>query len=346
MQAASFNKTVLTWFDSHGRKNLPWQFNRTAYRVWLSEVMLQQTQVSTVIPYFERFTQQFKDVSQLAAAPQDEVLHLWSGLGYYSRARNLHKAAQMVTSEYGGVFPSTVAELEQLPGVGRSTAGAIASIAYGQPAAILDGNVKRVLARVFDIEGWAGTSATSKALWHKAEQLTAPKRCADYSQAMMDLGATLCTRSNPRCDECPFTQHCLAKKFDKIDQLPGKKPRKNNPVKSVQMPILRFKNQIVLYKRPATGIWGGLWSLPELPIDEELAPWLATKQLNPVSVTPLAKFRHTFSHYHLDIQPILIELKNKPSVVMEDQTEVWYKLDQQAKLGLPAPISKLLNRLP
>ncbi|MGB1141418.1 MAG: A/G-specific adenine glycosylase, partial [Halioglobus sp.] len=265
-----FADRVLAWFDTHGRHDLPWQYDTTAYRVWVSEIMLQQTQVKTVIPYFERFMAAFPDVDALAGAPEDEVLHLWTGLGYYARARNLHRAAKQVAFELGGTFPDSIEGLQALPGVGRSTAGAIASIALAQRASILDGNVKRVLARLHRVAGWPGQSAVHNQLWDIAEHYTPTARCADYTQAMMDLGATLCTRSKPACALCPMANDCEANAAGDQTDYPGKKPKKALPVRATHFLVLRNRDgDIWLEKRPAEGIWGGLWCFPEVASLEE-----------------------------------------------------------------------------
>ncbi len=344
-----FANAVLDWFDEHGRKNLPWQKKINPYRVWLSEIMLQQTQVSTVIPYFEAFTEKFPTVEHLAAAPIDEVLHLWSGLGYYARARNLHKAAQTVVNEFNGKFPKTVEQLSELPGVGRSTAGAITSIAWKQPAPILDGNVKRVLARHYAIAGWPGKSDVLKQLWSYAEKHTPNTRTHHYSQAMMDLGATLCTRSKPACPLCPVQKTCVAYKQGNPADYPGKKPKKRLPVKSTQMLLLtNHDGEILLEQRPPQGIWGGLWSLPEIPVDEDAKQWCKQHLgTTPRKAGQWDTLRHTFSHYHLDIQPVLLQLpKNKGLRAMDADRQVWYNLQDPDSRGLPAPVSKLLALLP
>ncbi|MDA0977532.1 MAG: A/G-specific adenine glycosylase, partial [Proteobacteria bacterium] len=296
MPANAFADRLLDWFDSHGRKDLPWQLEISAYRVWVSEIMLQQTQVATVIPYFERFLARFPTVDRLAAANQDEVLHLWTGLGYYARARNLHKAAQQVMTDYNGEFPQTLEELTALPGIGRSTAGAILSICFGVRAPILDGNVKRVLTRVFAIEGWPGQAAVQKQLWAKADELTPSTRVADYTQAIMDLGALICRRSSPDCGACPFESDCLARQEDRIKAFPGSKPRKALPVRSTCMMVIQGKDGVLLEKRPPTGIWGGLWSLPE---SDEPEAFLEQHGLQATEIASLAPFRHSFTHYHL-----------------------------------------------
>tara|TARA_B110000503_G_scaffold104677_1_gene156138 strand:- start:633 stop:1706 length:1074 start_codon:yes stop_codon:yes gene_type:complete len=343
----SFAKRVLKWFDEHGRKNLPWQHDTSPYRVWVSEIMLQQTQVKTVIPYFERFMAAFPDVQTLAAAPEDEVLHLWTGLGYYARARNLHKAAKQVANEAQAQFPDTLDGLIGLPGIGRSTAGAILSIAFGQRASILDGNVKRVLARYHRVGGWPGQSAVHQQLWYIAEQHTPQKRCADYTQAMMDLGATLCTRSAPDCEPCPLATDCQALAHEDQRDYPGKKPRKVLPVKSTFFLIVRSgDNEIWLEKRPPSGIWGGLWCFPEIDDPDTgrtqcLDHWGA--EPDRVEVQP--SFRHTFSHYHLDITPVVVKLKITPHAVMEASRQLWYNLRQPPQIGLAAPVASLLAKL-
>jgi len=346
MNQSVFASDVLRWFDRHGRKHLPWQQDINAYRVWLSEIMLQQTQVATVIPYFERFTQRFPGVGSLAAAPLDEVLHLWTGLGYYARARNLHRCAQRVAEEHGGEFPDNVEALSDLPGIGRSTAGAIASIAFGQRAAILDGNVKRVLARFYAVEGWPGQTAVARTLWACAEQHTPDQRCADYTQAMMDLGATLCTRSRPACERCPVNAGCVAYAQGNPEAYPGKKPKKDKPVKAVQFLMLRNPSgEILLEQRPGQGIWGGLWGFPELS-PEQSPEDHAREHYAPVADTETwDSYRHSFSHYHLEITPVLLQLAREPEVVREAGGAVWFRLDQPENLGLAAPVKKLLQQL-
>ena len=341
----NFSQAVLKWFDKNGRKHLPWQQNITPYRVWLSEIMLQQTQVATVIPYFERFTQKFPTVQALAAAPIDEVLHLWTGLGYYARARNLHRCAKTVVEQYGGEFPSTVEELAELTGIGRSTAGAIVSIAFQKRAAILDGNVKRVLARYRAIDGWPGQTDTLTQLWEIAEEYTPKKRTNDYTQAMMDMGATLCTRSKPKCDLCPLQSGCLAYAQGEKTRYPGKKPKKELPEKSVQLLMFRNPNgEIFLQQRPPQGIWGGLWSFPELAIDADPLTH-AQDQFGKVTHTETwNSYRHTFSHYHLDITPVLIQLAKTPRAIASGGSH-WYSLHAPEALGLAAPVKKLLEKL-
>jgi A/G-specific adenine glycosylase len=342
-----FAARVLAWFDQHGRKDLPWQQQINPYRVWVSEIMLQQTQVKTVIPYFERFTEAFPDVHALAAAGEDEVLHLWTGLGYYARARNLHRAAKSVAAHHGGAFPSSVDELCQLPGIGRSTAGAIASIAYRQRAAILDGNVKRVLARYQAVEGWPGASAVQRRLWDLAETYTPEDRVADYAQAMMDLGATLCTRSRPECERCPLAADCLAFAHGSQAAYPGKKPKKTLPVRVTTFLMVQSgSGEIWLEKRPGQGIWGGLWCFPEIDRAEAGQGWCIDQWgIEPSAVETWAPFRHTFSHYHLEIQPVHASLDMSPGAVMEGDRRLWYNRRQPQEIGLAAPVANLLARL-
>lgn len=348
MTPSSFSTAVLDWFDEHGRHDLPWQADKTAYHTWISEIMLQQTQVATVIPYFQRFIERFPDVHTLAEAEQDEVLHLWTGLGYYARARNLHKAAKMVVSEYGGQFPETVDELETLPGIGRSTAGAVLSISTGKRAAILDGNVKRVLARFYAVEGWPGTTAVQKELWAHAERNTPHERVGDYTQAMMDLGATLCTRSKPSCLLCPLQPHCGAFAKGMTDKLPAPRPKKVLPEKQTLMLILRNEQgQLMLYQRPPTGLWGGLWSFPQVQ-DLRDAHTETGLVIDPDRCQPLAPLRHTFSHFHLDITPVLVSQEESDvfsDEVMEGAATLWYDPVQPQNVGLAAPVKKLIQKL-
>lgn len=344
--SSDFSQAVLNWFDIHGRKHLPWQQNITPYRVWISEIMLQQTQVATVIPYFERFMERFPSVKELAEAEQDEVLHLWTGLGYYARARNLHACARTVWSEHQGEFPRSVEVLSELPGIGRSTAGAIASISMGINAAILDGNVKRVLCRYYAVEGWPGTTAVQKELWEIAERLTPSERCNHYTQAMMDMGATLCTRSKPQCGLCPLESGCQARIQGNQKDYPHSKPKKEKPEKHTQLIMLMEPGgQVLLEQRPQQGIWGGLWSFPELPAGEDARARSETLFGDAVANTETwASFRHTFSHYHLHIQPILVHLSSRPSAIGERAMH-WYNPAEPSELGLAAPVKTLLEKL-
>lgn len=343
---ALFSQAVLNWFDENGRKHLPWQQDITPYKVWISEVMLQQTQVATVIPYFERFLQAFPTVHDLANAEQNKVLHLWTGLGYYARARNLHACAKTVSSEHSGEFPKSVEGLIDLPGIGRSTAGAIASISMGINAPILDGNVKRVLCRYFAVEGWPGKTSVQKELWIIAENLTPTKRCNHYTQAMMDMGATLCTRSQPQCGICPLAPDCQAHKQGNPKDYPNSKPKKDKPEKHIQLIMLQDPDgHILLEQRPTQGIWGGLWSFPELPMEEDaLKRSQALFGDKAYQQDSWPSFRHTFSHYHLHIQPVLIRLSKRPKAIGESSRH-WYNPQQPSELGLAAPVKTLLAKL-
>lgn len=345
--ASWFRKAVLSWYDRHGRKDLPWQQGKTAYRVWLSEVMLQQTQVTTVIPYFQAFTERFPDVADLAAADSDEVMHLWTGLGYYARARNLHKAAKTVVTDFNGTFPETQDSLETLPGVGRSTAAAIASSVFNQQAAILDGNVKRVLSRFFALEEWPGSSAAQKKLWAWSEALTPAERVADFNQVMMDLGALVCTRRRPNCAQCPLADNCLAYERDLTDQLPVSKPKKTKPVRACYMLIWQAPDGTVqLQQRPPSGIWGGLYSFPEFADEDDLQVFLNENSI--ADRHHWQPFRHTFSHYHLDIEPVVVHAPAPAYAVAESET-LWFNPhlmdDAEQPIGLPAPVKQLLHKL-
>ena len=343
MSPIQFQQQILAWFANHGRKDLPWQQAVNPYRVWLSEIMLQQTQVNNVIPYFLRFVARFPTLESLASANQDEVLHYWSGLGYYARARNLHKTAQLIKAS-GGDFPQTLAELSALPGIGRSTAGAILSLACGQSQAILDGNVKRVLARFLAISGWPGESKVMAQLWEISERFTPKQQTAAYNQAMMDLGATLCTRSKPKCQQCPVNTGCQALVLDQVNNLPTSKPHKKLPVKQVYFLVLQSTEQeILLAKRPSQGIWGGLWSLPEFPTLQALQHWSMQHRYSVSNYIIDPKERHTFSHFHLEYTAVHGKLVNPINNVMEADVNVWYKVNIIETLGLPAPIKRLLN---
>ena len=323
----SFAKRMLTFYDQQGRKDLPWQQNKSAYSVWVSEIMLQQTQVKTVIPYYLKFISSFATVKALAKADIDDVLHHWAGLGYYSRARNLHACARMVVERHKGEFPSDIKSMVELPGIGESTGGAILSLAYGLPEAILDGNVKRVLARVFLVGGWHGNSQVSKALWQLSRKYTPNTRTGDFNQAMMDLGADICNRANPRCEECPLSKYCLANIQGKTAEYPHRKPSKKIPTKQATMLLTLNKNgQLQLMKRPPTGIWGGLWSLPEE----------ANPPKNPILVD---KFKHTFSHFHLKVDVINGFSANR---VEDNSALAWHNIGDLTKLALPTPIKKFL----
>ena len=337
-----FQNAVLNWYDQFGRKDLPWQQMIEPYKIWLSEIMLQQTQVTTVIPYFDKFIEYFPTVNELAHANIDIVLSLWAGLGYYARARNLHKTAKIIMAEYDGKFPNTVDELIKLPGIGRSTAGAIVATAFQQRAAILDGNVKRVLTRYFAIEGWPGKPDIDNQLWELAEQLTPRQRVRDYTQAMMDLGATVCTRSKPNCNQCPLQSKCLGFQTDNPTQFPNNKPKKAMPVKSAIMLVIKNKNNaILLRKRPPTGIWGGLWSLPEFETIDAMHAWLTQTNIQIKQPESIIAFRHTFSHYHLDIE--VYQVDNVIFNMIADDDAVWVEPEQLDNYGKSAAVEKILN---
>jgi A/G-specific adenine glycosylase len=350
---ADFAPRLIAWQREHGRHDLPWQGTRDPYRIWLSEIMLQQTQVASVIPYYQRFLARFGDVAALAQAPLDDVMALWGGLGYYSRARNLHRCAQQVMSLHGGAFPRSTEALVALPGIGRSTAAAIASFAFGVRTAILDGNVKRVLTRVYGIEGFPGEKKVETALWALADSLLPPADTdaarleADmsaYTQGLMDLGATLCVRGQPACARCPFAADCEARLSNRQRVLPQARPKKTVPVRQTLMLILRHGDAVLLERRPPTGIWGGLWSLPQAADEASLAlyaqrfgtqgPWQ--------KLTPLT---HVFTHFKLEIEPRLAQLE-RPGVLAEDGgSHAWVALRQIDDYGLPAPVRRLLDGL-
>ncbi|PSW04657.1 A/G-specific adenine glycosylase [Photobacterium lipolyticum] len=346
--STAFSDAILAWYDKFGRKTLPWQQNKTPYKVWLSEIMLQQTQVATVIPYFERFIARFPTVEELAAAEQDEVLHLWTGLGYYARARNLHKAAQLIVSNHHGEFPADIVEVQALPGIGRSTAGAVLSLSLKQHHAILDGNVKRTLARCYAIEGWPGKKPVENTLWKIAEANTPATGVERYNQAMMDMGAMICTRSKPKCELCPVAKQCEAKAQDRQSDFPGKKPKKTMPEKQAWFAILQHDDEVWLEQRPPAGIWGGLWCFPQNDTADLAALLEQRFGSAPVNITgteQLHAFRHTFSHYHLDIVPIRMQLAARVNVVQEGGNGQWYNLNEPPKVGLAAPVQQILESL-
>jgi A/G-specific adenine glycosylase len=342
-----FSKKMLQWFEANGRKDLPWQRDPTPYRVWISEIMLQQTQVATVIPYYRRFMERFPTVDSLADTPEDEVLHLWSGLGYYARARNLHKAARQVRDEQAGRFPIDFEAVQGLPGIGRSTAGAILSLALGQRHPILDGNVKRVLARCFAVEGWPGRAAVQKQLWQLAEQLLPVESCREYNQSLMDLGAAVCSRSSPDCAACPLSAICQARAEGNPGAYPHPRPQRSLPVRPIRMLVIRNPGgEILLQKRPATGVWGGLWSFPECPAGQAPLDWCQQKLgMGGEEMGHLAPFRHTLSHFHMEIEPIEIGLEREPARVMDGDSQVWYKLDAPDSRGLAAPVARILGEV-
>lgn len=345
MSSDNFSRRLLHWFRKHGRHDLPWQQDITPYRAWISEIMLQQTQVTTVIPYFEKFIARFPDCQTLASAQLDEVLHYWAGLGYYARARNLHRAARIIMDEHDGIFPSDINQLLALPGIGRSTAGAILSLAYGQRYAILDGNVKRVLARYHAVTGWPGSSLVEQELWRFAEQYTPVKNAGHYTQAIMDLGATICTRRNPRCDICPVNEDCCAFQQSRQHEFPQAKARKTIPVRKTVFAILEnHHGQILLEHRPPAGIWGGLWSFPECPAGDDITAW-ARQQLG-YSIKKLeykSSMRHTFSHFRLDITPVHAVVDDQSKHIHDTERYRWYEPSKNQYLGMATPVKQLLQ---
>ena len=383
---------ILKWFDKQGRKDLPWQQNPSLYRVWISEIMLQQTQVNTVIPYYLRFMKKFPELSNLAKAPLDDVLKEWTGLGYYARARNIHKTANIIFEEYKGQFPTDFDTLLQFPGIGRSTAGAILALSTSQHYPILDGNVKRVLSRLFAVPGWPSLPRVTEKLWHYSEEITPKKRVHHYTQAIMDLGAMVCTRSKPNCDTCPLSEDCLAKAEGKQSEYPNSRPTKAKPHQKTNLIMLYHpeKNAVLLEKRPAKGIWGGLWSFPECKQITQVTQATQIKNclddsLNLViqSKKQLAAFRHTFTHFHLEIQPILCKVKiqknlrptktlkptklvtgatknnknppikensQKSAIIGEKNSSAkmqyyWHPIKTSLKKGVAAPVKRLLEQL-
>ncbi len=340
-----FAERLLAWFDEHGRHDLPWQSPRSPYRVWLSEIMLQQTQVATVVPYFLRFVEKFASIAELATAPEDDVLAAWSGLGYYSRARNLHKTAVICVEKFGGDLPRDFDELSEMPGIGRSTAGAILAQAHGARFAILDGNVKRVLARYHGVRGWPGSTAAQKKLWELAESHTPHERLVDYTQAIMDLGATVCTRARPRCAQCPLATDCIANIQGLTAQLPESKPSRTLPTRETMMLIVRdASGRLLLQRRPPVGVWAQLWSLPEAADIESARSDLSTIASRDHRITfhHLPRFTHTFSHYRLDITPIACDVERSSRIADASETR-WLLPEEAAQLGLPAPVRKLIE---
>jgi A/G-specific adenine glycosylase len=335
---------LLPWFDAHGRHDLPWQSDSDPYRVWISEVMLQQTQVETVKPYYERFLARFPDVAALAAAPQDEVMRLWSGLGYYARARNLHRAAGEIVAQHRGQLPDTLAALLELPGIGRSTAGAILALARGQRHPILDGNVKRVLARVFLVEEPGESTAGLKKLWSLSDAATPTARVAAYTQAIMDLGATVCTRANPACNRCPLVTDCAALAAGRVGELPAPRRRAPRRLRRTHMLFLLDAGRVLLERRPPRGIWGGLMAPPEFTHAEDAEASLAARFGLAAPTRRLAPVRHAFTHFDLEIEPWIVELAGRNGQAAEGEAR-WQELASIESVGLPAPVARLLEEL-
>jgi A/G-specific adenine glycosylase len=340
----SFSSRLIHWQRKYGRHDLPWQ-GQDAYRVWLSEIMLQQTQVATVIPYYQRFVASFPDIGALAAVTEDEVLAHWSGLGYYARGRNLHKAARLVVERFGGEFPRKLDDILELPGIGRSTAAAICALAYHERRAILDGNVKRVLARWCGIEGWAGNSKVEERLWQQAESLLPPRDVAIYTQALMDIGATVCTRGKPKCGDCPVSSDCVAFNTNRTAELPTPRPKKSVPERHATFLLLMHDNDILLEKRPGSGIWGGLWCPPQIDDGQGVAEdYLQRNGLDVSERIDLPEFAHTFTHFKLHITPVLLRVAHKPQRVQQPGS-VWIDVEEALRGAIPTPVRSLLNGL-
>ncbi len=340
----TFAARLIAWQRVHGRHDLPWQ-GADAYRVWLSEIMLQQTQVATVIPYYQRFVASFPDIAALAAASEEQVLEHWSGLGYYARGRNLHRAARLIVEKYHGEFPDEFEKIIELPGIGRSTAAAICALAFHQHRAILDGNVKRVLARYCGIAGWTGDKKIEAQLWQQAEDLLPKKDVAIYIQAQMDMGATLCTRSKPKCAQCPVQQNCVAHQTNRVSELPTPRPRKIIPERHATFLLLMHGNEIYLEKRAATGIWGGLWSLPQLDDGGELPEeYMQRNGYDRNERTELDAFTHTFTHFKLHITPVLLNVAHKPLRVQQAGS-VWMNVEDALQAAIPTPVRMMLEQL-
>ncbi len=342
----SFAARVSAWQRRHGRRDLPWQGARDPYRIWVSEIMLQQTQVATVIPYFERFMARFPDVEALARASEEEVMRHWSGLGYYARARNLHRGAQEVVARHGGRFPATAAEVEALPGIGRSTAAAILAFSTGARLAILDGNVKRVLARHFGVEGAVDSASVLRELWTLAESLLPARGIETYTQGLMDLGATVCGRSRPDCAACPVRDTCVALRDGRVAELPGRRPARAARVREVAMLVVVSGGEVLLEKRPGSGIWGGLWSLPEAPPSlDPVAHAAKAMGVRAVAAEALPPFRHAFTHFTLAVTPWLLRTGHRAARAREPSGSTWLALGEVRSAALPAPVKRLLASL-
>ena len=342
---SDFAARLLGWFDQHGRHDLPWQHPRSAYRVWLSEIMLQQTQVGVVAPYFRRFVDALPDLPALAAAPLDQVFALWSGLGYYSRARNLHRAAQLCVEQHVGELPRDFDALLALPGIGRSTAGAILAQAHGLRLPILDGNVRRLLCRHHGVHGWPGETSVQNQLWSIAESLLPSARLADYTQALMDFGATVCTRSKPLCMQCPLHTDCAALRDGQVSRLPESRPGKALPTREAIVLLLRdAEDRVLLARRPPAGVWASLWSLPEFATHKDAGIWLRRHaRADMEQAEPLQTIEHGFSHYRLRLHPLQWRNVQARDAIGDTDDLRWQAADQLDLVGLPAPIRKLLQ---
>ncbi len=340
-------QALIDWHARYGRHDLPWQRDRTPYRVWISEIMLQQTQVATVIPYFERFMRRFPDVRALADACIDEVLRLWSGLGYYARARNLHRAAVRIRDERGSVFPESFEDIASLPGIGRSTAGAILALSRGERYPILDGNVKRVLSRYFAVRGDPTSRALNERLWERADRCTPYSEVATYTQAIMDLGATVCTRRKPLCAGCPLEARCIARQTGRQHDIPAPRATRSRGSRHTFMLVAeRDDGSVLLTRRPQHGVWGGLWCLPEFDATADAGAFAARAlgHVAEIEPSPLAQIRHAFTHFDLTITPLYLPCAG-PAGVMQSPDAVWYNPREPAPVGLPAPVRSLLDRL-
>ncbi|MEW9897005.1 A/G-specific adenine glycosylase [Chitinivorax sp. PXF-14] len=337
-----FAGRLIAWQQAHGRHDLPWQHSRDPYRVWLSEIMLQQTQVATVIPYYLAFLERFPDIAALAAAPLDDVLAAWSGLGYYTRARNLQKAAQQIVAGHGGVFPDDVALVEALPGIGRSTAAAICAFSFGQRRAILDGNVKRVLARWLGVDGYPGDKKIETRLWAEAEALLPAIGIEAYTQAQMDLGSLICTRGKPRCDACPVSTDCVALRDGLTAVLPAPKPRKAIPSRATVMLLAWDGDRLLLTRRPPSGIWGGLWCLPEVASTLDAETFCTQHGLTLLADQAAADFEHVFTHFRLTITPHALQVARGTALAAEPDWD-WFTREQALAAGIPQPLRKLLS---
>lgn len=336
---------LIAWQRRHGRNDLPWQGTRDPYRIWLSEIMLQQTQVATVVPYYQRFLERFPDLPALAAAPEDDVLRLWAGLGYYSRARNLHRTAQAVMRAHQGRFPQHLDEVAALPGIGRSTAAAILVFSQGQRHAILDGNVKRVLARLFGIAGYPGEKSVMERLWTRAEALLPRRGIEGYTQGLMDLGATVCARARPRCELCPWAGSCFARRKGKTGSIPAARPRKALPQKRTVMLALTRAGEVLLEKRPPAGIWGGMWCLPETVRDSDFAAYCRERfGARVLGVRNLPLIAHGFTHFKLDIHPVRLDVAASDARA-EEPGLVWLPLEEAREAAIPAPVKRILAAL-
>ncbi len=342
MRGDGFAARIIAWQRGHGRHDLPWQNTRNAYRVWVSEIMLQQTQVSAVTPYYLRFMARFPDVRALAAATEDEVLACWSGLGYYARGRNLHRAARLIVERHAGAFPGEFEAVRALPGVGRSTAGAICVFAFGQRRAVLDGNVRRVLARHDGIRGYPGDRQVQDRLWQRAESLLPDGSIESYTQGLMDLGARVCTRRSPHCGACPVAETCVARRNGLTGELPSPRPAKTLPQRDTAMLILLSRGEVLLEKRPVPGIWGGLWSFPEVSEDRvEDAARRYGARLNRIS--RLAPVDHGFTHFKLRIRPVLVQVARHTGA--EEPGRLWLTLEDALGAAIPAPVKRILGEL-